>query len=109
MTGIHMMLAGGGPIYQITPDADSGSDSSIAFGFFSPVASSTPAASAYSWGVLSGTGGSVAAAGTTASPTLRNQDPSQGNGGNVVVFYCDMTINGVVYRSLFTSTYDWTL
>lgn len=92
-------------VVTITP-ATSSPSGGTNFNNFSPSATVNKGSpSAYSWGIQSGTGGSVVSGGTTATPTLRITDPVQGDGPQPVTFYCDVTVDGVVYRG--TCNYSW--
>lgn len=111
MTGIHMAVAAAAPIITVQISPDEANDSGATAGHdFSPATVSVigGTASAYSWGVQSNTGdgtASVASGGTTNTATLRVTGLASTEMSDTI-FYCDVTVNGVVYRATCHYTYQ---
>lgn len=96
--------AGGGggganPAY-ITPGQRTTSSRFAADTAYFTAMSSGTAPTGFSWGVLDGPG-TVVSGGNTSTAQLRVVAPAPGEDGSAT-FYCDVTVDGQVYRALVT-------
>ncbi|MCP3735621.1 hypothetical protein M9979_12130 [Sphingomonas sp. RP10(2022)] len=96
---------GSNPTYISPGSSDTYGKTSSRTAYFTAYSSgATP--SVYAWGLLDGNG-NVVSGGTTSTAQLRVYSPGSGEDG-YATFYCDMTVDGVVYRATCTMSHIFT-